>query len=104
MISLLERWIDKWTNNVEPEQCEYDLERGFGSSIDPKPCYLVLSDGIDYEYLLDCVCGDVYELDPTAEGKVEHSHDCQGLFWQTTLALREFGSWKQKKKRAKDDG
>lgn len=79
---MLERLIRYWSG-MEPSQ--FRLKRGFGSSTDEYPCYVVLWDGRVYSYQLVCSCGGVYELEPVE--RQSHHHVCGGLDWNAELEL-----------------
>ena len=95
---MIGKWLKSWTKDVEPSKCIYDLPRGFHSSIDNLPAYLVLYGGQDATYILSCSCGNFYQLHPNEDGIAEHEHNCRGLYWIATLRLEDFATVFKKKK------
>lgn len=66
---------------------DYVLERGFGSSIDPAPCYYVIYNGVSARFVLHCELCGLDELRPDENGKAKVSHNTCEPGWNATVQL-----------------
>lgn len=82
---------------LNPAVLTEEVPRGFASSTDQVPCYLVWSDGESYRFTLHCICGLSRPIVPDSNGECYYEHEAYTCGWRVNLVLEGYGRWAETK-------
>ena len=77
------------------------LPRGFASSVDPVPCYLVWYDGKEIRYTIHCICGLSKRIYPDDSGRCYYEHLVPACGWRVDLELEGHETKKSREERSR---